>query len=147
MTKHARIIDDVAVDVVDGDPTTFFTADLAAEFVPVPDNIVPGWRLDDGTWTAPVISETPISEPLPLRRTVFTPPEFLLLFTAAERVAIRAARPTNPVIADWLAILEDPRLSEVDVTRQSTRDGLDYLASENLITPARAAEIGTGAAL
>lgn len=147
MTKHARIIDDVAVDVVDGDPTTFFTANLAAEFVPVPENIVPGWRLNDGTWTAPVISEAPISEPLPLRRTVFTPPEFLLLFTAAERVAIRAARTSDPVVDDWLQILDDPRLSEVDVARASTRDGLDYLAAQGHITVERAAEIATGAPL
>ncbi|MCY1705476.1 hypothetical protein [Pannonibacter sp. SL95] len=146
MTKFARIIDGIAVDVTAADPSGLYHPDVASQFVSVPAQVERGWRKQGSTWSAPEApAETPATA-VP-RRTVFTPPEFLLLFTAAERVAIRAARPTNPVISDWLTILEDPRLSEVDVTRQSTRDGLEYLAAENLITPARAAEIGTGAPL
>lgn len=143
--KFARIVEGVAVDVVTGDPADHYPPVLANAFAAVPEMVEAGWSVFEGEWSGPDPQEPPALQPL--RRTILTPPEFLLLLTAPERVAIRAARQTDPVIADWLAILDDPRLSEVDVTRQSTRDGLDYLAVQGLITPERADEIATGAPL
>lgn len=43
MTKFARILNEVAVDVAPGDPAQFFAPDLAALFVSVPDEVEPGW--------------------------------------------------------------------------------------------------------
>ena len=40
--KHARILNNVAVDVVDGDPSAMFAPDVAEGFVPVPDEVVHG---------------------------------------------------------------------------------------------------------
>ncbi|MDP3638686.1 MAG: hypothetical protein Q8R51_14995, partial [Azonexus sp.] len=54
MNKQARIVDDVAVDVVTGNPTEMFHPDIAAQFEPVPDNVETGWRHDPqtGVWSA-----------------------------------------------------------------------------------------------
>lgn len=71
-----------------------------------------------------------------------TPPEFKLLFTAAERVAIKAS--TDPVVQDFFSIIEDPRLTYVDLGLQSTKDALEYLRTKNLITKTRKDDILTG---
>lgn len=51
--KFARILDGVAVDVLDGDPAERFHPEIAAEFVVVPAEVVEGSRLVDGAWVAP----------------------------------------------------------------------------------------------
>lgn len=70
-----------------------------------------------------------------------SPPRFMLRLTPTERVAIRAAALTDPIIADWLAILDDPRLTEMDLNAQATADGLDYLVAQGLLVQARVVEI------
>jgi len=42
--KHARIVDDIAVDVCIGDPLLSFAFGIASQFVPVPDEVEPQWR-------------------------------------------------------------------------------------------------------
>ena len=44
MTKWARLIDGEAVDVVEIDPSTLFVAEIAEEFIQVPNATVPGSR-------------------------------------------------------------------------------------------------------
>lgn len=73
--------------------------------------------------------------------TKFSPVEFMLLFTSTERVAIKARRATDPVIDDWLDIIEDSRLTEVDLALQSTQDALAYLVSLDILTDERKGEI------
>lgn len=51
--KFARILDGVAVDVLDGDPAERFHPVVAAEFVEVPAEVVEGSRLVNGAWLAP----------------------------------------------------------------------------------------------
>ena len=75
-----------------------------------------------------------------------SPVEFKLLFTAQERVAIRAARETDPVIDDFFDILDDPRLTGVDLTSSTTRGMVDYLVSKRLLTAERRDEIFNGRA-
>lgn len=140
MANYARIINNVAVDV-SSNPDDQFHPDIAAEFVAVPDSVHTGWRLVDGTWEAPA----PVIEPPPV--VVYpkvSPVEFKLLFTSAERVAIKAARATDPAIDDFYEIIEDPRLTFVDLGLQSTQDALAYMISVNLLTEARSAAILTG---
>ena len=65
-----------------------------------------------------------------------------MLFTSEERVAIRAERTSDPVIDDFFLILE---ISEfIDVKENTTINGVNYLASKNLLTPQRAAAILKG---
>lgn len=53
MTTYARMVGSEAVDVITTDPAETFHADIAAEFVTVPDGTTPGSvKHQDGTWTA-----------------------------------------------------------------------------------------------
>lgn len=140
MTNYARIISDVAVNV-SSDPATHFHPDIASQFEPVPDGVKHGWVRTDGEWAAP--APTPAPDPAPTYPKV-SPVEFLLLFTSAERVAIRAARPDDPVLDDFFDIVEDPRLTFVDLGLPSVQDALHYLAATGFITDARREEILQG---
>ena len=140
MTNFARIINDVAVDV-SSTPAEQFHPSIAEQFEPVPDDVQVGWvRNEEGEWEAP----TPTPEPTPSEATKVSPVEFKLLFTSQERVAIKAARATDQVIDDFFEIVEDPRLTQVDLGLKSTRDAIGYLAAQNLITAERATEILAG---
>lgn len=140
MTNYARIINDVAVDVCT-DPANSFHPDIAREFEQVPDEVKQGWVRIDGVWSAP--APTPQPEPTPTYPKV-SPVEFKLLFTSQERVAIKAARATDPVIDDFYDIVEDPRMEYVDFGLKSVRDSVEYLATAGLIAPERVAEIISG---
>lgn len=142
--KYARIVKSTAVDVRTESPEGCFTPDVVAEFVEVPDQVEDGWTLAGGKWSAPVIPE-PVAPPAP----VVVPPkvspvEFKLLFTSAERIAIKAARASDPVLEDAYEILEDPRLTHVDLSLASNRGLIDYLVSKSLVTAPRAEQIKAG---
>ena len=140
MTNFARIIDNVAVDV-SVDPENEFHPTITAEFVSVPDDVKPQWRLVNGLWTAP----PPVPFPTPVQvYPQVSPVQFQLLFTSPERVAIKAARPNDPVIEDFYSLVEDPRLTYVDLGLKSTQEALDHLVAVSLITEVRKAEILTG---
>ncbi len=141
MTNFARIINAVAVDISSA-PAEHFHPSIAADFVAVPDTVQPGWRLVDGAWIAPEPAEA--AQPIEVGNLTPTPPEFLLLFTFAERVAIRATRSTDPAIDDLLMMVEDPRLTMVDLRLQSTRDAIGYLAAQGLIGAERVEQILAG---
>ena len=72
---------------------------------------------------------------------IISPVQFKLLFTSEERVAIKSARTTDPVIDDFFDIIDDPRLSEVNLNLTSTIDALKYLVTKNLITEVRKNQI------
>lgn len=144
--KYARIVSNAAVDVRTESPEGCFTPDIAAQFVTVPDQVEDGWTINEGVWSAPAIPE-PVVPPAP----VVIPPkvspvEFMLLFKSPERIAIKAARPTDPVIDDFMDIVEDTRLTFVDLGLQSTQDALNYFVFKTILTPERKDQILTGQA-
>ena len=142
MSNFARIVDNVAVDV-SSNPAEEFHPSIAAEFEPVPDDVQVGWvRNEDGEWEAP--TPTPEPTPAPTESPKVSPVEFKLLFTPAERVAIKLARATDPVIEDFFEIVEDSRLTVVDLGLQSTQESLAYLQSKGLITDERRHQIISG---
>ena len=142
MSNFARIINNVAVDV-STNPQEQFHPDIAAEFEPVPDDVQAGWaRNEAGEWEAP--APTPEPTPAPTESPKVSPVEFKLLFTSGERVAIKAARATDPVIDDVYDIVEDPRLTHVDLGLQSTKDALSYMVAQGLLTEERRLEILAG---
>ena len=116
----------------------------AASNVEVPDTVQPGWRLVDGSWVAPEV--TPAPEPVPAYPQV-SPVEFKLLFTSAERIAIKEARTTDPVIDDYFDIVEDPRLQAVDLGLHSVQEGVHYLQSTGILTEDRVGQILAGTIL
>lgn len=54
--KYARIVSDYAVDVRTESPEGCFTPNIVAEFVEVPDEVMDGWVVADGIWSAPPIT-------------------------------------------------------------------------------------------
>ena len=126
------------------DPEACFHSDIASFYdTTVPTNVKPGWSLVGDTWTAPaVVAPTPV---IPEKvYPVVSPVQFKLLMTVQERVAIKAARPTDAILDDLFEILEDPRLNEVDFNLKSTRDSIAYLVEKELITENRAVQIIDG---
>lgn len=77
----------------------------------------------------------------PIVNNCITPPQFKQLFSAQERIAMRALRATNPVIDDAFDLIEDPRLTEVDLTLPGTIGLIDYLISIDVLAPERKAQI------
>jgi len=73
-----------------------------------------------------------------------SPVEFKLLFTATERIAIRSIKTTDDVLHDFMSIIEDPRLTFVNLNLKSVQEGIDYLAMLEILTPERAVEVKTG---
>lgn len=99
-----------------------------------------------GGW---VVGDTLIADPARTLTLVpalpkLSPIEFKLAFTPQERVAIAAARQSDPVLADAYGVLDDPRLTGVDLNLASTQGLIDYLVGLELITEERAAQIKAG---
>lgn len=110
----------------------------------VPEETQIGSTLDGSKW----------SHPAPQRRLRISPVEFKMAFAMQERLAIRQARSYSGddpaqaeaamVIDDWFGIIEDPRLTMVDLELPQTKEGLSYLVSAGILTAARKAEIEAG---
>ena len=139
--KYARIVNGIAVDIRTESPEGFFTPNIVAEFVEVPDEVEYNWTLMNGNWYAPIISEPIVTAPL---IPIISPVEFKLLFTPQERMAIKAARATDDILDDLFTILDDPRLKEVNLNLESNKAVMAYLESKGLVTSERKAEIMTG---
>lgn len=129
-------------DICHGNPNELYHPDVAKFYTAdVPDDAANGDGWDGTTLTKPVIPEpAPVEPPAPVPPKV-SPVEFMLLFTSPERIAIKAARQTDPVIDDWLDIVQDPRLTHVDLGLKSTHDALDYLTAQGMLDAGRKDEI------
>lgn len=162
----ARLDGGIVVEVVPFDPRPAFGFD--AGWVEAPADTEPGATYDPatGVFTAPpprtAIEEVanpapdpvPVTPPVPAFRKKLTPPEFKLQFRQPERIAIRTARGyagPDPVklavkaaLDDFYEILDDPRLTLVDLDMLSTIEGVYGLAAMGLITEERAGEILAG---
>lgn len=140
--KYSRNVNNRAVDVRTESPDGCFTSDIVAQFVEVPDAVEDGWILNGETWEvppAPVIPEPVAPVVIPPK---VSPIEFKLLFTVQERVAIKAS--ADAIVQDFFSIVEDPRLTHVDLALKSTQDALSYLEALSLIAEGRKDEILTG---
>lgn len=141
--KKAWIENDRVRDVAPGNPEELYHPDVAKLYdTNVPDDAENGDGWVNGTLVKPVVPE-PVDPPAP----VVVPPkvspvQFKLLFSPQERVAIKTS--TDPVVQDFFEIVNDPRLTYVDLGLQSTKDAIGYLQSEGLLTGERAAAILTG---
>lgn len=136
--KYGHIENGVVIQVVDHDPSTCFTPDWAEKFSEVPDEVEAGWTTDGSTFSASV----PV-EPI-LAAKIISPVEFKMLFTSAERIAIKAS--TDAVVQDFVSILEDPRLTEVNLSNPTVIEALEYYVSNGLLTEERKTTILNGGA-
>lgn len=150
----AWVENDIVRDVAPGNPVELYHPDIAAFYtVEVPEGTRNGATLVDGVWTNP--PPPPPVEPLPPpRRLQLTPPEFKLQFTSAERIAIRTARAyagsdadalaAKAALDDWSEIVDDPRLTVVDLSLPQTKDALALLVGLGILTEDRKVEIEQG---
>lgn len=141
--RYTRVINGTAVDTRAESPAGCFTPNIAAEFVACPDEVHDGWIFADGVW-AEAIKIEPNQADTPVTYPQLTPIEFKMCFTVTERLAIKAAKETDPILQDTYEILDDVRLKVVDLNLASNRALIDYLVSLGCITIERAEEIKSG---
>lgn len=147
--RKAWIENNIIRDIAPGNPDELFHPDIAKLYdTEVPDDAANGDGWIDGQLVKPeppaAVEPAEQAQPVPPK---VSPVEFKLLFTAQERVAIKAARATDPVVDDFYDIAEDPRLTHVDLGLQSTRDAINYLAAQGLIAADRVPVIMAGTVL
>jgi hypothetical protein len=132
-------------DIAAGDPWVLYHPDIAQLYdTEVPEGTLVGAELVEGVWRNPQLEKPPALPPAETSYPKLSPVEFKLLFTSQERIAIKAAQVTDPVVDDFMEIVDDPRLTFVDLGLTSTQNALLYLMSVNLLTDARRLEILQG---
>ena len=148
MQKYARVENKLVIETLSipsgANIENYFVPQIAQQFIACPDEVEQNWTYADGKWKEPKLPEPPEpSEPSePHYETRIGKAEFLMLFTSEERVAIRAERNNDPIISDFFSVLE---ISEfIDVKEDTAINGVNYLASKNLLTSQRAAAILKG---
>jgi len=103
--------------------------------LPDPEHLQPGWRLEQ-IIIAEASPDAP--EPVPTGK-VMTKLEYLRRFSQDERIAIRTVAASNPVLADYMALLE--LAQEVDTNDPDTQAAVQMLESAGLIAAGRGVEI------
>lgn len=139
--KFARIVNATAVDVRTESPEGFFTENVVAEFVAVPEQVEDGWALDAGVWKAPQTPEPEVVPHIPALIPLIGPIAFQMLFKVEELVAIDTAKETNASIRIFWKLLDDPRTDFVDRNLEPVQTMLRNLEAGGLLAAGRAEEI------
>lgn len=141
--KYAWLQASIIRDICNGDPGSLFHPDIAALYdTEVPDEAMQGDTFEDG-----VLTPKPIPAPVAVEPVAPVPPkvsviEYKMLFTSAERIAVKAS--VDPIIIDLQELMNDPRTTTVDLSLQSISDALDYMTAVGLIAAGRKAQILSG---
>ncbi|WP_067096771.1 hypothetical protein [Marinomonas atlantica] len=122
---YGRIKNGVVVDV-STDPNTQFHPILAAEFVEIPDKVKAGWTFDGTEYAPPVVPDPEPIEPEQVKRAIISPVDFKFLFTLTERVKIKELRATDLALDDFYSMLDDPRLTVIDLSNSRMIEGVNY---------------------
>jgi hypothetical protein len=140
MSKFAKVVNDTVIEVLDALEGRIHPA-LHGEYLQVPDAVEPGFIKTGRKFEAP--ANVPAVVPPPSAPvTVISRLNFLRRFTRAERIALRAAETTDPVVADFLLMLT--LAEDVDLTSPDVTEGLVYLEANGFVTAERGAAIRTG---
>lgn len=132
MTTYARIVGGCAVDITTGNPADLFHADVAKEFVVVPNGTAQGDRFDGHTWAK---AADPVPHPAPVVLPILTPMTFYLAFKPAERIAIKAS--SDPVVKEFWDTYQRAENTNtmIDPNLVSVQEGIAYLAQGPGDTP------------
>lgn len=138
--KKAWIENNKVREICEGNPSELFHPDIAVHFdTDIGDDILVGAELVKGKWVNPIINEVVITPVVEYAK--ISPIEFKILFTVSERLAINPLKQSDEIIKDWFEILDDTRLTTVDLGLKSTQEALDYLVSLDVLTEDRKVEI------
>lgn len=131
MANRIAIIENgVVVNIILADPG--WLADNGLNGIVIPDDLTVsiGWLWNGDSFAQP--APDPASP-------VMSRLAFMRRFTMQERIAIRAAVPTDPVLADVNALLE--LAQEVSLDDPDTQMAIGYMTQLGILTAERAAEI------
>jgi hypothetical protein len=108
-----------------------------------PETLLP-FESEDEALAYATNSTIPFSFPVDVKVELpkLSPVAFMLLFTAQERVAIKKS--TDDIVMDFMSIVNDPRLTFVDLNLKSTQEAIAYLQSIDLLTAERAVQVAAG---
>ena len=138
MSKHVRVVGGVVVDVVD-DLTTQIHPDLHGEFIKAPDDVTVGMVKNGKKFeAAPEPESVEAPAPAPVQRNI-SRADFLRRMTRAERITLRGLISSDPIVADFMGILE--MVEAVNLESDDVVEGLAYLEQQGHIDAGRAAEI------
>jgi hypothetical protein len=96
-----------------------------------------GYEADVETFRAS-IGGIYVNKPAP----IIDPVSFMMLFPTASRVALRSS--TDPVIADFLRMLDDTRLTTVDRNKTGVIEAIDYVSTAANLTQDEIERVKTG---
>ena len=140
MSKFAKVVNDTVIEVLDTLVGRIHPA-LHGEYIHVPDAVEPGFVKTGRKFEAPApvaAVAPPPYEPI----TVVSRLDFLRRFTRTERIALRAAETTDPVVADFLLMLT--LAEDVDLTSPDVTEGLAYLEANGFVTAEHGTAIRNG---
>jgi hypothetical protein len=142
MSKFAKVVNDTVVEVLDALEGRIHPA-LHGDYVQVPDTVEPGMVKNGRKFEAPepVAPVEAEAQPVALDTRV-SRVEFLRRFKRAERIALRGAETKDPVIGDFMLMLN--LADEVDLSGEDVVEGLAYLEAQNLLPKGRREEILAG---
>ena len=139
MSKFAKVVNDTVIEVLDTLEGRIHPA-LHGDYVQVPDAVAPGFVKTGRKFEAPApVAAAAPAPPEPV--TVVSRLDFQRRFTRTERIALRAAETTDPVVADFLLMLT--LAEDVDLTSPDVTEGLAYLEANGFVTAERGAAIRT----
>ncbi len=137
--KKAWIENNIVREICKGNPSELFHPDIAKNFdTEVDEDVLAGAELVNDVWINPTINE-PIAPTVEYAK--ISPIEFKMLFTMSERLATNPLKQSDEIIKDWFEILDDPRLTFVDLGLKSTQDALSYLVTLEILTEDRKLQI------
>jgi hypothetical protein len=138
MSKHVRVVAGIVVDVVD-DLATQIHPDLHGAFIKAPDTVRVGMIKNGKKFVQapePEMPEAPV-EVTTVR--IVSRADFLRRMTRAERITLRSLVASDPIVADFMGLLE--LVEMVDLDSDDVVEGLAYLAQQGHLTEGRAVEI------
>jgi len=134
--RHAIIENGLVINVALWDGETEWAPPEGTIVVPCPDDAGPDWTYDGVSFAAPPHVQNVITEP-PLSKI-----DFLRLFTQTERIAIKEAAKTNPVVEDYQYMIDNSTI--VMLSDPDIQADVAVLESAGLIAEGRAAQILSG---
>ena len=140
--KNTRILNNTAVDTTTGNIHEMFHPDIAAQFVECPDEVLDGWVITDGIWSAP-------PPPVPYVVPEPTVEELRDIAKAARAIAVAAITVTtaagNTFDGDETS---QTRMARAIIALQATgTPSINWVLADNSVIEASAAELSEALAL